>query len=244
MDIPLGGQYGVFHSQWRQPILTVKHRNIETKEIVLQDIRTNVFCASGMHLPNGSFATFGGNAAVTVGGNIGSVLNDGGFSASYDATYQDYDGTKAIRVLNPCPAGSDFTSADCGWFDDPSILSMQNQRWYSSAEPLATGQIAIIGGFVQGGYVNRNYPNTDPQFEGGAADCTYEFYPNTDGATAQTMQFLIDTSGLNSYPHTFLLPSGKMFLQANVSTSACISTYPCHVTSSDFHPSSDLGSRD
>ncbi|KAF8905703.1 glyoxal oxidase [Mucidula mucida] len=192
--------------------------DIATHEVALQDIRTNVFCASGMHLPNGSFATFGGNAAVTVGGNLGSVLNDGGFSASYDATYQDYDGTKAIRILDPCPAGSDFGSSECGWFDDPAVLSMKKQRWYSTAEPLGTGQLVIIGGFVQGGYVNRNWPNVDPEFEGGAADCTYEFFPNPDNTDAQTMQFMIDTSGLNSYAHTFLLPSGLMFLQANLSS--------------------------
>ncbi|KAF9039008.1 copper radical oxidase [Hymenopellis radicata] len=192
--------------------------DIATHEVALQDIRTNVFCASGMHLPNGSFATFGGNAAITVGGAIGSVKNDGGFSASFDATYQDYDGTKAIRILDPCPAGSDFGSTDCGWFDDPALLSMKKQRWYSTAEPTGTGQIVLIGGFVQGGYVNRNWPNTDPEFEGGAADCTYEFFPNPDNADAKTMQFMIDTSGLNSYAHTFLLPSGLMFLQANLSS--------------------------
>jgi len=32
------------------------------------------------------------------------------------------------------------------------------------------------------------------------------------------MDFLIKTSGLNSYPHSYLLPSGKVFLQANWST--------------------------
>ncbi len=150
---------------------------------------------------------------------MGSVLNPGGYSASFDETYQDYDGTKAIRILDPCPAGSDFNSAECGWFDQPDLLGMQKQRWYSTAEPTATGQIVIIGGYTSGGYINRNYPNVDPEFEGGAATCTYEYYPNTDGKGAETMQFLIDTSGLNSYPHTFLMPSGKMFLQANYSTS-------------------------
>jgi len=33
------------------------------------------------------------------------------------------------------------------------------------------------------------------------------------------LQFLVDTGGLNAYPHTYLMPSGKMLLQANVSTS-------------------------
>jgi hypothetical protein len=35
-------------------------------------------------------------------------------------------------------------------------------RWYPGAEPLADGTVVLIGGFVGGGYINRNYPNTDP----------------------------------------------------------------------------------
>ena len=169
-----------------------------------------------MHLPNGSFATFGGNGAVTVGGTLGSDPYPGNFSAIYDATYQDYDGTTAIRIVNPCNPGDDFSSSQCAWYDDPSVLSMQKHRWYSSAEPLADGTIAIIGGFVNGGYINRNYPNTDP--DGPAAENTFEFFP-ANGRTATKMQFLIETSGLNSYSHTYLLASGKMLIQANISTS-------------------------
>lgn len=181
------------------------------------DVATNVFCASGMHLPNGSYVTFGGNGAVGPGGVIGSVKNQFG-SGAFDATYQDYDGTKSIRILNPCTTADDWSSPNCQWFDNASLIAMQKQRWYSAAEPLANGTIVLIGGFVNGGYVNRNFPNTDPAFEGGAAEPTYEFYPS-NGAPAQIMQFMIKTSGLNAYAHTFLLASGKMFVQANVSTS-------------------------
>ncbi|THU98795.1 glyoxal oxidase, partial [Dendrothele bispora CBS 962.96] len=191
--------------------------DIASNSATVMDVKTNVFCASGMHLPNGSYVTFGGNGAVTVGGNIGSVLNQGGGSAAFDATYQDYDGSRSIRILNPCSSSDNFDSADCQWFDNPEVLSMQKQRWYSAAEPLGDGRIAIIGGFVNGGYVNRNWPNTDPATEGGAAEPTYEFYP-ANGQEPQVMQFMIDTSGLNSYAHTFLLKSGKMFVQANISS--------------------------
>ncbi|KAJ7595709.1 glyoxal oxidase N-terminus-domain-containing protein [Mycena floridula] len=186
--------------------------DMDTHEVDLMDITTNVFCASGMHLPNGSFATFGGNGAIGPGGNIGSVKNEYG-SGAYDATYQDADGTKAIRLLdsNNCDDNS------CTWFDNPAALSMQKQRWYSAAEPLGDGSIAIIGGFVNGGYVNRNFPNVDPEFEGGAAESTFEFYPS-NGQPATPMKFMIDTSGLNSYAHSFLMSSGKMFVQANIST--------------------------
>jgi hypothetical protein len=182
------------------------------------DIATNVFCASGMHLPNGSYATFGGNGAIGPGGNVGSQRNNAG-SGYYDDTYQDYDGTKAIRILDPCTSADNFDDPKCQWFDEPTQLSMKKNRWYSAAESLGDGSVVIMGGFVNGGYINRNWPNLDPEFEGGAADCTYEFYPprNED---AQTMKFLIDTSGLNAYAHTYLMSSGKMLVQANVSTSA------------------------
>ncbi|TFL01991.1 DUF1929-domain-containing protein [Pterulicium gracile] len=184
--------------------------DMESHKTDLMDIKTNVFCASGMHLPNGSFVTFGGNSAIGPGGAIGSEANQFG-GADYDQTYQDYDGTKAIRLLDPC------TDTSCEWFDDPDVLSMQKRRWYAAAEPLADGRIAIIGGFVNGGYINRNYPNRDPEFESGAAESTYEFFP-PDGQEAERMQFMVDTSGLNSYAHTYLTKSGKMLIQANVST--------------------------
>ncbi|KAF9490245.1 copper radical oxidase [Pleurotus eryngii] len=190
--------------------------DMNTHTSTIMDVKTNVFCASGMHLPNGSYVTFGGNGAIGPGGNIGSVPNNKG-SADFDATYQDFDGGRSIRVLDPCTSSDNFADSKCQWFDDPAVLSMQKTRWYSAAEPLADGTVVLIGGFVNGGYVNRNYPNVDPEFEGGAADPTYEFFP-ANGRAPQTMQFMIRTSGLNSYAHTFLMPSGKMFVQANIST--------------------------
>lgn len=190
--------------------------DIATRKTTLMDVTTNVFCASGMHLPNGSFITLGGNGAIGPGGNIGSVTYPGGGSGLFDDTYQDWDGTKAIRVLAPCTG--DASGAECQWFDNSTQLAMQKSRWYSTAEPMADGTVAIIGGFVNGGYINRNYPNLDPAYEGGAAEPTFEFFPS-NGKTPEVMQFIVDTSGLNAYPHTYNMPSGKMFLQANVSSS-------------------------
>jgi hypothetical protein len=43
-------------------------RDINTHQTTVMDVATNVFCASGMHLPNGSFVTFGGNGAIGPGG--------------------------------------------------------------------------------------------------------------------------------------------------------------------------------
>ena len=193
--------------------------DIASRTSTTMGVTTNVFCASGMHLPNGSFVTFGGNGAVGPGGNIGDVTPaDNPYTATFDTTFGDYDGTKAIRILNPCDDSDDFSSTNCQWFDNSSLLAMQSQRWYSAAEPLGDGSIVLIGGFTNGGYINRNYPNVDPATEGGAANPTYEFYP-ANGREQQTMQFMIDTSGLNAYAHTYLMPSGKFFVQANYSTS-------------------------
>ncbi|KAF8753565.1 Glyoxal oxidase [Rhizoctonia solani] len=185
--------------------------DIATNKATPMDMNSNVFCASGMHFPNGSFATFGGNGAIGPGGNVGSVSEWG--SGVYDETYKDYDGTKAIRILDPC------TTGNCAWFDNANVLAMQRKRWYSTAEPLADGSIILIGGFVNGGYINRNTPNIDPAYEGGAAEPTYEYWPSRY-SPPRVMQFMIDTSGLNSYAHAFLMPSGKIFAQANYSTSS------------------------
>lgn len=39
---------------------------------------------------------------------------------------------------------------------------MNAARWYAAAEALGDGTIAIIGGYTGGGYVNRNFPNNNP----------------------------------------------------------------------------------
>lgn len=179
------------------------------------DVPSNVFCSSGMHLPNGSFATFGGNGAVGPGGNLGSNLNPGGWTASWDATYQDFDGSRAIRILDPCRSADDMDARACQWFDDASVLAMKAPRWYSTAEPLADGTVVMIGGFTTGGYINRNYPNDNPDSPG--SQNTYEFFPARDGDPIH-LPFLTKTSGLNTYVNAFLMPSGRMFLQANVSS--------------------------
>ena len=203
-------------SQW-------SFRDVSSRQATVMEVRTNTFCASGMHLPNGSYVTFGGNGAVGVGGNIGSQVNPSLGNGAWDSVYQDFDGSQAIRILNPCTSADNFADPSCQWFDNPSLLSMQKRRWYSTAEALPDGSIVLIGGFVNGGYINRNYPNTDPTTSGGAAEPTYEFFP-ANGRAPQKMQFMTTTSGLNAYAHAFQMASGKMLVQANFSTSLCMIT--------------------
>jgi hypothetical protein len=165
-----------------------------------------------MHLPNASYAVFGGNTAVGPGGDNSA----NGSTTTYDPTYQDHDGTRAIRIITPCEG--DLASPSCSWYDSSNGPQMARHRWYPAAEPLANGTIVLIGGFTAGGYINRNLPNIDPAYEGGNAEPTYEFYPPTS-QTPQIMNFMVKTSGLNAYALTYLMPSGKMFVQANYSTS-------------------------
>ena len=172
------------------------------------DVQTNPFCSAGMHLPNGSYATFGGNNAVGPGGNN----SDTGSTTAYDPVYQDYSGARAIRIISPCTGTS-----QCSWYDSPNGLQMAKARWYAGAEALADGTVVLMGGFVYGGYINRNYPNIDPTYEGGAAEPTFEFFPSRS-QTPEILNFMVLTSGLNSYVLSYLMPSGKMFLQANIST--------------------------
>ncbi|KAJ6502403.1 copper radical oxidase variant A [Mycena sanguinolenta] len=188
--------------------------DLETFQATTMDVATNTFCASGYHLPNGSFATFGGNGAAGPGASEGSQVAPGAFFATWDSTYDDFDGGQSIRILNPCTDDDDFTSAHCQWYDDPSVLSMQRRRWYSTAEALGNGTIVMIGGFQNGGYILRNVPNNSPT---DGAELTYEFYPS-NGQTPQLVNFLVKTSGLNAYPLAYNLASGKIFLQANLST--------------------------
>jgi len=192
----------------------MQDRDIAKKMATPIDIQTNAFCAAGMHLPNGSYAVFGGNGAIGPGGNNSAS----GSSPAFDPIYRDYDGTRAIRIFNPCDE-----NGSCFFYDNNTQLA--KKRWYPSAEPMADGTVVIIGGFSLGGYINRNYPNIDPAYEGGAAEPTYEFYPAGSqpfpggSQSPPILNFMANTSGLNAYALSYLMPSGKMFVQANFSTS-------------------------
>ncbi len=150
--------------------LKTPNRDLTSRTATPMDVQTNPFCAAGMHLPNGSFATFGGNNAVGPGGDNHTP----GSSKSFDSTYQDYNGMRAIRIISPC----DGDPSKCTWYDSPNGLQMSRARWYPGAEPLADGTVVLIGGFTAGGYINRNYPNNDPAYEGGGAEPTFEFFPS------------------------------------------------------------------
>jgi hypothetical protein len=194
-----------------------QNRDLNTKTATPVDAITNPFCAAGMHLPNGSFAVFGGNTAIGPNGDNSAP----GSTPAFDPTYQDHDGGAAIRIITPCLG--DPAAAPCTWFDGPGGPQMARRRWYAGAEPLGNGGVVLVGGLSWGGFINRHYPNVDPLYEDGGAEPTYEFFPPLP-QPPQIMKFLGRTSGLNAYPLMYLMPSGKFLVQANYSTSYVIFT--------------------
>ncbi|CCF48116.1 hypothetical protein NDA11_003367 [Ustilago hordei] len=177
--------------------------NLADNSVTGVSVTTNTFCASGATLGNGTWVVAGGNQAVGYGGAaVPQNLSP----------YQDYDGTRAIRLLEP---GSKT------WIDSPStsttqVNMMQSARWYPGIEVLEDGSVLFVGGAVGGGYINRNTPNVDPYYQGGGSNPTYEYFPSK--GAQRVCDFMGKTSGLNMYPHTYLMPSGKIFMQANYST--------------------------
>ncbi|WWC63107.1 uncharacterized protein I303_105707 [Kwoniella dejecticola CBS 10117] len=193
--VEITGQYGT-HPAW------ATEYDIESNEYRTMDVFSNTFCAGGGVLGNGTWVVFGGNQPVTTGG-----------VASTDAeAYSDTDGGTAIRMLNPCTdesceyiqgETSYSTSADNtgGW------LQMTGRRWYPMVEALPDGSLIIIGGDKNGGYVNTQAQDNP----------TYEFFPPR-ADDPQDLQFLADTLPINLYALTWLMPSGKLFMQANRKT--------------------------
>ncbi|KAF8334887.1 glyoxal oxidase N-terminus-domain-containing protein [Cantharellus anzutake] len=132
----------------------------------------------------------------------GSSLGDGRWisvGGNLGVAGYDGDGGVGVRFLTPCDGG------DCEWDDNPANY-ISTRRWYVTVEPMDDGGVIIIGGSTYGGYVNdatRNNP-------------TYEFYPSRGGI--KTLNLLVNTLPANYYPLTWLLPSGRLFIQANLET--------------------------
>ncbi|KAJ3512328.1 hypothetical protein NLJ89_g3581 [Agrocybe chaxingu] len=159
------------------------------------DVVTNSFCAGGGSLGNGTWINVGGNQAVAFGGTPASV-QDGSAGP-----YRDADGRKSR--LSPYAYYSMITPCDddsCQWSLSPFE---SDQRWYPTLETLDDGSIIILGGCRNGGYVN----------DAGQAVPTYEFFPPTGPPVVSPI--LQNSLPANLYPLAFLLPSGKVLLQAN-----------------------------
>ncbi|ORY35349.1 glyoxal oxidase N-terminus-domain-containing protein [Naematelia encephala] len=190
------GPYGT-HPAW-----AVEY-DINNNTYRTMDVDSNTFCAGGGVLGNGTWVVFGGNQPITTGG----------VATTSEGAYKDTDGGTAVRMLNPCMDGT------CEWIqgDQPfdiadgrtgGWLQMTSARWYPTIEVLEDGSMFVCGGDKNGGYVNTAAQDNP----------TYEFFPPKGDGQAIPLQFLSDTLPVNLYPLTWLMPSGKLFMQANLST--------------------------
>ncbi|KDN52348.1 copper radical oxidase [Tilletiaria anomala UBC 951] len=174
--------------------------NLANNKVKPIEANSNTFCAGGGVLANGTWVVFGGNT---------NIKSDGSPQTTGIGPYNAQDGGKAVRFVEPT---SDYNSVT--WLDDGSH-TMAATRWYPGVEILATGEALLIGGMTGGGYINRN---TNASWPNNGGTFTYEYFPPRAGGERSTVNFLRETVGLNTYAHTFLMPSGKVFMQANVST--------------------------
>ncbi|PWN50083.1 putative glyoxaloxidase 3 [Violaceomyces palustris] len=149
---------------------------------------TNTFCAGGMSMGNGTWGVFGGNENVRANG----TSTEPRFSIS--PPYMDGDGGPAARFYTPCNDGN------CDWVEG---LRMTRRRWYATVEALGDGTLWIGGGIGYGGYVSTPSDN----------EASYEFWPPR-GADPVPMGFLSSTVPVNLYPLTWLMASGRLFVQA------------------------------
>lgn len=168
--------------------------------------------ASSLTLVSPFVPLVGGNQGITWGGETAASQTGG-------APYDDYDGGKAIRFLDPCE--DDDT---CEWGDFPALY-MTTRRWYPTLETLEDGSAIIIGGCEWGGYVRvakscfvlsfvsfEEQLTLDARFPSqvNTADennPTYEFFPSK-GAPV-TMNILQNSLPANLFALTWLLPSGE-----------------------------------
>ncbi|WVR07362.1 hypothetical protein IAU60_004403 [Kwoniella sp. DSM 27419] len=193
--IDITGKYGT-HPAW-----AVEY-DIDTNEYRTMDVFSNTFCAGGGVLGNGTWVVFGGNQPVTTGG----------IASTDAAAYSDTDGGTAIRMINPCLDEScEYIQGETSYLtSDPNTggwLQMTGRRWYPMVEALPDGSLIIIGGDKNGGYVNTAAQDNP----------TYEFFPPRANDPVD-LQFLSDTLPVNLYALTWLMPSGKLFMQANRKT--------------------------
>lgn len=115
-------------------------------------------------------------------------------------------------MLNPC------SDQSCEWIQGETSynasagtggwLKMTGRRWYPMVEVLEDGSLIVIGGDMWGGYVNMASQDNP----------TYEYFPPKGDGLAINLQFLTDCLPTNLYALTWLMPSGRLFMQANLKT--------------------------
>ncbi|KAJ3170453.1 hypothetical protein HDU87_008793 [Geranomyces variabilis] len=145
------------------------------------------FCSGHAMGPNGQVVVVGGDQPYVPGHNV--------------------DGRNAVRSYFPCTSIPGNRTCGIGKFVVNTPMAQGNQRWYPTVATLADGRQIIVGGSIsnQADIVADNNP-------------TYEYAnPNkTTGVWPRPLQLLIDAFPAMLFPLVYQLPSGNIFIFANV----------------------------
>ncbi|KAI8920381.1 glyoxal oxidase N-terminus-domain-containing protein [Powellomyces hirtus] len=137
-----------------------------------------------------------------------AMTADGGvFVAGGDMPYVagfNQDGRNSLRTYKPCTSTLGSTTCGIGTWD--VYKPMSSQRWYPTVTTLADGSFIIVGGSFsnKADLIEENNP-------------TYEYFPvKTVGQWPRQLALLIEAFPAMLYPLVFQLPSGNIFIFANV----------------------------
>ncbi|KAJ7200643.1 glyoxal oxidase N-terminus-domain-containing protein [Mycena pura] len=113
-------------------------------------------------------------------------------------------GLQALRFFTPCE------DATCDIWENSSLVHTTSNRWYPGSVRIEDGSILIFGGSTTQAFINNATVNNP----------TYEFYPpkNINGFNGVQIPspFLATTLNANQFPFVMQLPSGNLFVAANL----------------------------
>ena len=173
------------------------------KKVVGLQYKTNAFCSGGMFLPDGRWASLGGNGPLDF----------------IDPTVGD--GFRSIRTLS---RPSDGSKDGQPWVEDANN-KLSTARWYATAQTLANGNTFVASGSLNGldptvaGNNNPTWELLDPS--------------GKSNGKSVNMTILVKNQPYYMYPFIHLMKDGNLFVMVaksaesfNVATNKTITSYP------------------
>jgi Glyoxal oxidase N-terminus len=112
--------------------------NLNTYTVKALHMKSNLFCAGGSFLGNGTLINVGRNPVVET------------HTAPLD--FSDTDGTQGVRIFQPWEADD---ATDCNVYEYPARVRLTIPRWYNTVVRIQDRSAMIIGGSSQGGWMNN-----------------------------------------------------------------------------------------
>lgn len=119
------------------------------------------------------------------------------------------DGISARRVYKPC-AATDTSCVSGTW---EYSTDMTTPRWYPTVVTLSDGKAIIFSGVKQNLDLGSALNDPTGAYRAATNNPSYEYFPSkSTGSWPQSLAILDDAFPYNTYPISFLLPSGKVML--------------------------------